>query len=185
MANWRPEFDPAHLYFITTKAADYAHFFERDVMKRIILDALDSFRMQKRMRLYGFVIMPNHFHSMSQFSAEDPIADVMRDLKRHVSDRLIRQLKAEQCYETLKAMAGKVSRPDKQAYKVWEDGYSAKDVFSEDFLLQKMKYIHDNPCQLHWNLSLAPELYLWSSARFYLTTEPCIIPIDDMRKLLA
>jgi hypothetical protein len=81
-------------------------------------------------------------------------------------------------------LAAQVERPDKQHYKVWEDGYNAKDVVTGDFLLQKMTYIHNNPCQPHWGLSAAPEGYLWSSARFYLTDEPCIIPIDDARKLL-
>jgi hypothetical protein len=48
-----------------------------------------------------------------------------------------------------------------------------------------MNYIHNNPCQPHWNLSETAEGYLWSSARFYLTSEPCIIPIDDVREYLA
>jgi len=34
-------------------------------------------------------------------------------------------------------------------------------------------------------LSENPEDYLWSSARFYYTEEPCIIPIDDVRNILA
>jgi hypothetical protein len=55
---------------------------------------------------------------------------------------------------------------------------------SESFLLQKMEYIHNNPCQPHWGLSATPAEYIWSSARFYLTDEPCIIPIDDARRLL-
>ena len=41
-------------------------------------------------------------------------------------------------------------------YQIWEDGYNAKDVVSETFLLQKMKYIHNNPCQPHWGLK-SPE----------------------------
>ena len=78
----------------------------------------------------------------------------------------------------------KVERPEKQHYKVWEDGYNAKDVVTEEFLLQKMEYIHNNPCQPQWNLSATPAEYIWSSARLYLADEPCLIPIDDVRKLL-
>ncbi len=184
MTNWRPDFQPEHLYFVTTKAVDYARLFQRDIVKRLLVDMLDSLRAQKRFKLYCFIVMPNHTHLIAQFSADDPLADVMRDLKRDSADRLIRQFKAEGSQKALDRLAAKVERPEKQHYKVWEDGYNAKDIVTEAFLLQKMEYIHNNPCQPHWNLSAAPSEYIWSSARLYLMDEPCIIPIDDVRKLL-
>ncbi len=184
MSSWKPNFDPANLYFVTTKAVDFLHIFQHDVIKRLILDTFDSFRLRKRMKLYCFVIMPNHTHFIGQFFEDDPLSDVMRDFKKHTADRIIRQLKAKGDVGTLKLLAGKVTRPEKQTYKVWEDDYNAKDVFSVEFLEQKMNYIHYNPCQEHWKLCTTPEGYLWSSARFYITEEPGIIPIDDVRDIL-
>jgi hypothetical protein len=73
----------------------------------------------------------------------------------------------------------------KQEYNVWEDGYYARDVFSEEFLQQKMDYIHHNLCQPQWKLVESPEQYVWSTAGFYLDGRPTIIPIDDMRELLV
>ena len=184
MSNWRPDFQLEYLYFVTTKAVDYAHLFHRDVVKRLLADTFDCFRAQERWKLFCFVIMPNHVHCIAQFSAADPLADVMRDFKKHVSDRLVRYLKAEGNHKALDWLAAKVERPEKQSHKVWEDGYNAKDVVTEAFLLQKMEYIHNNPCQPRWNLSSTPADYIWSSARFYLTDEPCLIPIDDARQML-
>ena len=60
MSNWRPNFRPEHLYFVTTKAVDYVHIFQSDVIKRLLIDTLDHFRIRKRMKLFCFVIMPNH-----------------------------------------------------------------------------------------------------------------------------
>lgn len=181
-SNWRPAFQPEHLYFVTTKAVDYAHVFQRELIKRLLLDTFDSFRLQKRWRLFCFVIMPNHLHWIAQFLADDPFDDVLRDYKKQTADRIIRQLKAE---ENEQALAWLVAQGMlvKQTFKVWEDGYNAKAVVTADFLQQKMTYIHHNPCQPHWALSSTPESYLWSSARFYHTDQPCIIPIDDVRKL--
>ena len=68
--------------------------------------------------------------------------------------------------DALGTLASKVEHPEKQQYKVWEDDYNAKDVFSSEFLEQKMSYIHSNPCQPHWKLSETPEEYLWSTARY-------------------
>ena len=181
---WKPNFTPEHFYFVTAKAVDYLHLFQRDIIKRILLDTFDSFRLRKRLKLYSFVIMPNHTHFVGQFAKEDPRANVIRDFKRQTSDRILRQLKVEGETQTLKRLAEKVKRPEKQSHKVWEDDYNAKDIFSTEFLQQKMDYIHNNPCQLHWRLSRTPEEYIWSSARFYYTEEACIIPIDDVRDAL-
>jgi REP element-mobilizing transposase RayT len=184
MTNWRPDFDPDHLYFITTKAVDYVHLFQRDLVKRLLVDTLDCVHLRKQMTLYAFVIMPNHIHLIVQCPPEKPVKDLIRDYKKHSTDRLIRQYQVENNQQALNFLATQVTRPDKQKYKVWEDGYNAKNVFSPEFLRQKLEYTHDNPCQPHWSLATNPAEYIWSSARFYLTKQPSIIPVKDARELM-
>jgi REP element-mobilizing transposase RayT len=184
MTSWRPDFNPDHLYFITTKAVEYAYLFQRDPVKRLLVDTLDCLHLRQQMTLFAFVIMPNHIHLIVQCPPESPVKDLVRDYKKHVADRLVRQYRAEQRQQALDYLAARVDRPDKQRYKVWEDGYVAKDIFSPEFLRQKLEYIHNNPCQPHWGLVTSPEDYVWSSARFYLTDHPAIIPIKDARQLM-
>ncbi len=159
--------------------------FKRDVMKRLIADSLDCMRLRKRLKLYAFVVMPNHIHVIIQCYAEAPLADIIRDLKKHIADRMIRHYRAEENQPALDLLALAVKRTGKQRYKVWEDGYNAKEIFSPEFLRQKMNYIHNNPCQSHWNLAERPEDYVWSSARFYLLEESAIIPLDNAEHLLV
>ena len=184
MTNWRPDFDPDHLYFVTTTAVQHRHLFGCDMMKRLIVDSLDCMRLRKRFRLYNFVVMPNHLHLIIQCRAEDPLAACLRDLKNHIADRLVRHYRVESNQPVLDSLASAVTRPDRQRYKVWEGSYTAKDVLSPGFLRQKMTYIHNNPCQSHWNLVERPEDYIWSSARFHLLEEPGIIPLDNASHLL-
>ena len=66
----KPEFNPDFLYFVTTSAVAHANLFERDVIKRILLDSLHYLRTSSRMRLFAFVIMPNHLHLIAKFSKE-------------------------------------------------------------------------------------------------------------------
>jgi putative transposase len=185
MTNWRPDFNPEHLYFVTTKAVDYTHLFKRDVVKRLLADTLDHMQLWRDITLYAFVIMPNHLHLIIQCPPHKPLKDCVRDYKKHVSDRLIRQYRAEDNQSALDFLASRVTRPDRQTYKVWEDGYVAKDVFSPEFLRQKVEYIHNNPCQPHWSLAAQPAEYVWSSARFYLTDQPAVIPVQDARALMV
>ncbi len=185
MTQWRPEFNPESLYFVTATAIQHAHIFQRDVMKRLLIDHLDSLRSRKQIALYAFVIMPNHLHIIIRCLPPESLADVVRNYKSIVADRIIRQYKVESNHESLQFLASQVVQSDKQQYQVWDEGYNAKEVFSPDFLTQKMNYIHDNPCQPQWNLVDRPEDYSWSSARYYLSGEPAIIPLDNANDLLV
>ena len=185
MTNWRPNFDPDNLYFVTTSAVQRRHIFKYDVIKRLIVDSLDCMRLRKRFDLYAFVVMPNHLHIIIQCASENPLASAIRDLKKHTSDRIIRHYRALNNQAALDFFASVATHSDKQQHKVWKDGYNAKDVFSPDFLRQKMTYVHNNPCQPHWALAECPEDYLWPSARFYLLEESAVIPLDNASHLLA
>jgi putative transposase len=180
----RPNFNPDYLYFVTTSAEKHIHIFKRESIIRIMLDSLHFLRTSKRMVLFVFVIMPNHIHLIGRFSKEHPLSDVMRDFKRHTARQIIRQLMAEENTEKL-GLLQSLNQDNRQEYKVWEDGYDARDVFSQEFLSQKMEYIHFNPCRPKWNLAGTPEEYPWSSARYYVLDKPSVIPVDDVRDLFV
>lgn len=180
----KPRFDPDHLYFISTTAVDHVHLFRRDVIKRIIVDSLDYMRAHSWIRIYVFVVMPNHVHIVVRFLGQRTLADVMRDFKKHTSKQIIRQYHAENNQKVLAFLEQAAAQIPKQRYKVWEDRYDARNVFSPDFLRQKVEYIHNNPCQPHWRLAERPEDYPWSSARFYLTGEESIIKVDNVNEFL-
>jgi putative transposase len=149
-----------------------------------MVDSLHHLRTTGKMKLFVFVIMPNHIHIIAFLGEGHPLSDVMRDFKKFTERQIYHHFQAEgnmNVLEVFKREGEKV----KQEYKVREDGYDARDVFSMEFLQQKMDYIHHNPCQLQWKLVETPEEYLWSTARFYLDGRPCIIPIDDVKELWA
>jgi REP element-mobilizing transposase RayT len=185
MTNWRPDFNPDHLYFVTTSVVLHLHLFRRDLMNRLIVDSLDCMRMRHRFKLYAFVVMPNNEHAILQCGADDPLADVKRDLKKHTADRVLRRYRAEGRQSVRDFLAAAAASDANQNYKVWEDGYNARDVFSAEFLRQKISYVHNNPCQPRWDLVERPEGYVWSSARFYLLEEPTVIPVDNGAYLLV
>jgi len=180
----KPNFDPEYLYFVTTTAVKHAHLFRRDVIKQIILDSFHHLRTTAKMKLFVFVIMPNHVHIITLFSKEYTLSDVMRDFKKFTARQIYRHYQAEGNKKVMEILRGEGERV-KQEYKVWEDGYDARDVFSVEFLQQKMDYIHHNPCQPQWKLAGSPEEYMWSTAAYYFDGKPCIIRIDDVREIWA
>jgi hypothetical protein len=66
-------------------------------------------------------------------------------------------------------------------HEVWKDSFDVKECRTEKFVLQKLHYIHNNPCTGKWKLAESPELYLHSSALFYLSGKHSCYPVKDYR----
>nr|MBC7245591.1 transposase [Chloroflexota bacterium] len=183
---WRPIFDPTHLYFVTTATANRTQIFRRDIIKRTLVDALYFTSLMNNTHLFAFVVMPNHIHVIIQCTEGFPLQKWTRAFKTCTSQLIVRLYQMEQNWHELSLLATAGTQAGTQRYKVWENGYLAKNVVGPEFLIQKLTYIHNNPVQSHWQLASAPEEYQWSSARFYLQDDKeCLIPIQDVRELLA
>src|SRR6185436_8154472 len=117
----KPNFDPEYLYFVTTTAVKHAQLFRRDVIKQIILDSFHHLRTTEKMKLFVFVIMPNHVHIIALFSKEYTLSDVMRDFKKFTARQIYRHYQAEGSKKVMEILRREGERV-KQEYKVWEDG---------------------------------------------------------------
>jgi len=53
-------------------------------------------------------------------------------------------------------------------HKVFKDGYDSKIIQNQKFFLEKLKYVHNNPCVEKWQLADAPENCKHSSANNYI-----------------
>jgi REP element-mobilizing transposase RayT len=130
---WRPEFDPEDLYFMTTTATKRTRIFHREPVKRILADGLYYVSLMNKVQLYTFIVMPNHIHAMIQCPPDCPPPKWARAFKTSTSQLIIRLYRVRQNHEALQSLAALVTRPEKQQYKVWEDGYLAKSVLTPEF----------------------------------------------------
>jgi len=184
-ASWPVHVDPAHLYFITTSAVQRACIFRRDIIKRVVVDSLNTGRILGQYELFAFVVMPNHVHLVLRCLQDYAVSDVVREFKKASANLILRQYEVEGNQEVLAFCRAAVKPGQSQQHSVWEDEYQAKNVFSPAFLRQKLDYIHHNPVQPHWRLAERPEEYPWSSARFYLINQRALIPLSDAGELLS
>ena len=58
-----------------------------------------------------------------------------------------------------------------RAFQVWKRNSMSIDLVHEWFFKQKFEYLHNNPCQPHWQLATRSEDFKYSSASFYDTGE--------------
>ena len=113
--------------------------------------------------------MSSHVHLIISSKDGYLLQDTLRDFKKFTSKAIVKSIEeiAESRREWLlnkfNFEAQRVKRG--KDYKLWQDGYHAKQIESTEFLQQKLDYIHNN--QVEAGIVLSGEDCLYSSAKNY------------------
>ena len=179
-ATWPVHVDPDHLYFITTDAVKRAHVFRRDIIKRLLVDSLNTGRILRQYDLYAFVIMPNHIHLILQCLNEHTPSDVVREYKKATASLFLRQYEVEENQAALDFSSRAVKPGQNKTHAIWEADYEAKNVFSRDFLRQKLDYMHNNPLQPQWRFWQSDQRTMCHPRAAFISTQGVpLIPLSD------
>jgi hypothetical protein len=77
----------------------------------------------------------------------------------------------------------KKDRQRNKQHEVWDDSFDWKDCRSDEFIKQKLDYMHNNPCKGKWNLASSPIAYKHSSTSFYLAGVQTNYPVTSFMDL--
>jgi len=165
-----------HIYYITTNIYKRLPIFTHPSFIIPLYDSLHFYRHQYAFRLLGYVIMPDHIHLMLWPTSEVSVSDFMRDFKTFTAKRIIRQAQVEQNQPWPAHFSQSGQETGRGENKVWQDSYWDVNVFSNQFVRQKLNYIHRNP--LRSGLVTKPEDYPYSSYRNYVLDEEWWLEID-------
>jgi putative transposase len=157
-----------HVQFFTAVCNDWLHLLESDEAKDIIIKALDYQVKAGHVKIAAFVIMPNHLHIIWRIQNECRLEDVQRDFLKFTAKELLTLIKSKKGDQGLEELF--VGLKDR-TFQVWKRNSMSIDLIHEWFFKQKFDYLHNNPCQPHWQLVSLPEDYRYSSANFYETGE--------------
>ena len=149
-------------YFTATNL-EWKKLLEPDKYKDIIIDSMRFLVQDKRVIIYGFVIMPNHMHLIWQMQAGRQRDHVQRDFLKHTAQEIKKDMRITMPAELESYL---VNAKDRE-YQFWERNALSVEIWSEKVLIQKLNYIHENPVRA--GLYIYPEDYKYSSALFYKT----------------
>lgn len=131
----------------------------------------------------AYVIMPNHLHVLIDFSNSfKSINTIISNGKRFMAYTIVERLKELNKIDILKQLYEAVSLSDKdkgKIHQVFERSFDCKEITSQYFFMQKLSYIHNNPCSGVWKLTENPVDYIHSSAKYYATGEQGVHFIAD------
>jgi putative transposase len=149
--------------FFTATILEWKLLLKEDKYKDIITSSLQFLTANKRVVVYGFVIMPNHIHLIWQIAEGHKRENVQRDFLKFTAQQI--KIDLEKFNPSL-LREFRVNARDR-VYQIWERNPLSIDIYSEKVMLQKLEYVHQNPVQERWSLSNEAEGYKYSSAQFY------------------
>ncbi len=151
------------VYFWTITINKWQHLLKADENKMIIINSLQWLVQKGLVKIYGYVIMPNHIHLVWEQLAMNGKEFPKNSFEKFTAKTLVSNMKASN-NSNLKNYA--VTATDRQ-YNIWLRDPLAIKIFSPEMAVQKIDYIHLNPMQPHWLLCSNPADYRFSSAIFY------------------
>ena len=138
--------------------------------------------------IIGYIIMPNHVHAVIAFNnADKSINSIMGNGKRFIAYAIVDKLKAQQQHSILAQLQSMVNNTQKKANKkheIFEPSFDWKECRTFSFIQQKLDYIHMNACKGEHPLTEAPEKYMHSSAKFYITGEQGLYHVTNFMELI-
>ncbi len=107
--------------------------------------------------------MPNHIHLIWDILKANGNESASASFTKFTAHQFKKYLSLHHQSLLNKYLTDKIDRN----YQFWKRDPLAIPLSTDDVLMQKLDYIHDNPIKEKWNLCKHPEDYRWSSASFY------------------
>ena len=142
------------LHFLTFSCFHRRPNFPTPNSRTTFESSLERVRQDYGLRVYGYVVMPEHVHLLVSEPERDTLARALQSLKQSVARRL-----------ALRA-----------ADPFWQARYYDFNVWSEMKFVEKL---HTSPDPVKRGLVAQPEDWAWSSFRHYLTGETSAVEIES------
>lgn len=159
-------------YYLTLQIVDWIDVFTRQIYRDIAIDSFRYCQQNKGLQIFGYVIMSNHIH-LTANSPDGHLSETIRDFKKFTSksitDAIAEGNESRKVWMLNRFAFNTKLHSRNQKYQVWTHENHAVVLYSNDFIQEKLEYLHNNPVRA--GLVNRPEDYLYSSARNYADLE--------------
>ncbi len=153
------------IYFLLQQFLNWKSLLSEDKYKDILIGSLKHLVERKKLEIYGFVIMPNHIHIIWKILETNGKEMPHASFLKFVSHEIQKDLKISH-----PTILGQFRvNTETRTYQFWQREALPIELYTPEVIYQKLDYIHNNPCDGKWRLAESPELYHYSSFRFYET----------------
>lgn len=163
------------VHFVTFSVIKAIDVFTKARYRNIVLDSLRFCQVHKGLSLHSWCLMSNHIH-MVMAAKNDNLSSILRDFKKFTSKSIINSILANEKDRRQEWMIELFKRAGdsnirNEEFQFWQQGNHPIELYSREFILQKINYIHRNPVKAQ--IVAVPQHYLYSSARDYHFRKQC------------
>jgi hypothetical protein len=137
--------------------------------------------------IVGYTIMPNHLHAVIAFvNRGKTINSIISNGKRFMAYDIVEKLEQQNNTPVLQQLSNARNETEIKAnklHKIFETSFNWKWCNSDKMIIQKLGYIHNNPCKGKWNLANSIVEYVHSSAKYYLTGEQGVYAVTHYKDI--
>ena len=186
MTVYKPHIFQKGYYFITFTNINWLPLIALTDAYDLIYSWFDYLRQQDHIVL-SYVIMPNHIHLMLAYrGGVKSLNTLVGNGKRFIAYGIVKRLQASGNTQMLCQLEAARSNKDmlrQKRYAVFKNSFDVLHCYSQKFLLQKISYMHANPCSKKWMLTADIIAYPHSSARYYETGVQGVYPVMTSMEL--
>jgi REP element-mobilizing transposase RayT len=154
------------MIFFTSTILYWQNLLTYSEIKQIIIDSLKYLVTQNKIKLYGYVIMPNHIHLLIEvMNHQTKNENFQHSFLSYTAHQFKKFLKENNLKELQKFEVNDSDR----TYQFWERNPLSVEIYSREVAEQKLRYIHNNPRQEKWRELLNGNDCKFSSEVFYRT----------------
>lgn len=151
------------IYFWTDTIKNWNTLLYHDFYKAVIIECWQYLIKRNKVKIYAFVIMPNHLHVVWEMIEKNGKENPYASFNKYTAHKFLHNLSTTDPV----AISHFQEVAQEREHRFWQRDALAVLMDSKPKVEQKIDYIHLNPLQSHWNLATKPEDYHWSSASFY------------------
>jgi REP element-mobilizing transposase RayT len=168
--------NPSGIYFISFATVEWVDVFTRKEYKNLLVENLRYCQRFKGLEIFAWCIMTNHVHLIARAAEGYLLQNILRDFKKHTSKLMIETI-SNNHHESRRAWMLQIFRnagiknSNNVHYQFWRQDNHPIEIWSEEVILQKLLYLHNNPV-VEGFVEKAEE-YVYSSARDYFYDKQC------------
>ena len=182
MSRQRHYYGLNHLHYLTASTYRRARVFDSPRFRNRFVKTLHALRALLGFKIFGWVLMPEHFHLLIWPSARAHPSRLIQSLKQRTAIFILRNLRENQEHPWCRKMLERLTLPSTVhlhgPYRLWQRRFYGLNVWSEKKRLEKLTYMHNNPVKRR--LVSSPDQWPWSSFRFYYLEDSSVLAMDPL-----
>lgn len=173
--------DSQEVYFITFAVVEWVDALSRPLYKDIFIDSLKYCQQSKGLIIYAYVIMNNHVHLIASAAEGHNLSDILRDLKKFTSKKIIKAIE-ENIQESRKRWmlwifsSNGQRNSNNQIYQFWQQDNHPIHLDTAEKASQRLNYLHNNP--VDECIVEEAQHYIYSSANCYYNGVKGLLDIE-------